>query len=700
MTKQPFLLRLVGRADWSRMVDRAGEQVQALILTQMVPGKALSGGRGAALQMGMVKAALAYRLVSKGTTIREAADLVGWDPKLLARTLRRAASGKLGTLEPLAQSELDVVMLAVAPLFRVRPGVGFTRLYREYGHLISNQTRLMDALMDNLLRPADLTDDGKKRKPPSFSEGQIRVLLHCAGRSLVKRITIREAARGHLRAQIDRGRVGFMDAIQIPARNGKRWLVALRVGDKGITVVVDGPESGVAAQRALILFLRKYERTFDILVVDCALAYRELSFRTLLLQMGIQVYPTEFVVDNWIEREFGGARRRMLRSPHLTKDEVLPRFRRQLRLLSKAEIERLRRLNFAQLGLIRYDRCVQATVESGGADVQSYCFPLELPDGEQLTAGCRYQYPDQPAKPQRVEVDFLRCPVETVPDDEGDRLGHGTTELEVVGAFRIWINGARRLERAPEPVICVVPVDPKPIGGDGLIESIGGGSGPGDGEMNPTVAPPPTAGTGDKKKPKSKAKRRRAAVWRSPDGEFILIRIPARGDLPAIVRELGLDLRQVELARAYWPALSELRFLANNPDYAPACQAIGTLSRRVPLLLAVSRTVLPYSTFEALVLDGELIYSGDPRRSKAGETKLPVSFDAVFELVDRAGQCRSAEERRAMESALRCLREIPVRKGTRAARERRDMEGRLLGAVAACGRGEWAVAAAILSAFR
>ena len=82
MTKQPFLLRLVGRADWSRMVDRAGEQVQALILTQMVPGKALSGGRGAALQMGMVKAALAYRLVSYGTGIREAADLVGWDPKL------------------------------------------------------------------------------------------------------------------------------------------------------------------------------------------------------------------------------------------------------------------------------------------------------------------------------------------------------------------------------------------------------------------------------------------------------------------------------------------------------------------------------------------------------------------------------------------------------------------------------------------
>ena len=209
----------------------------------------------------------------------------------------------------------------------------------------------------------------------------------------------------------------------------------------------------------------------------------------------------------------------------------------------------------------------------------------------------------------------------------------------MVGAFRVWINGPRRLERAAEPVICVVPVDPQPPnGGDVLIETIGEGSGPGDGEMNPTVAPPPNAGTGDKRKPKSK--RRKAAVWRSPDGEFILIRIPARGDLPAILRELGLDLRQVELARAYSPALSELRSLANNPDFAPTCQAIGTLARRVPLLLAVSRTVLPYSTFEALVLDGELIYSGDPRRSRAGETKLPVSFDAVFEQVDRAGQCR------------------------------------------------------------
>jgi hypothetical protein len=74
-------------------MDRAGELVETLVLTQLVPGKALTNGNRLALQMGMVKAALAHRLVSQGTGIREAAALVAWDPAMLERVLKRAASG-------------------------------------------------------------------------------------------------------------------------------------------------------------------------------------------------------------------------------------------------------------------------------------------------------------------------------------------------------------------------------------------------------------------------------------------------------------------------------------------------------------------------------------------------------------------------------------------------------------------------------
>ena len=417
---------------------RSGVLCDMLAFSQRRPSEKLAMANRQILRLAMIQSVTAGRLAATGTPTCETAGLLGWTEKKVSSILSRTAR-HLGRLEPFVKSQDDRCMLAAAAAVRLSPGPGFNLLIDRFGAQLADLARLRDAIADGLLQPAATSP---KRGLKGVTEGQVRVILALAGRTSLDPVEVRDIARGELRKKIDEGRVAFIDAKKFRIGDRVVWAVALRVGSGGITSILLGPESGRTVQALITNFLRQHGHTFDVLVTDCALAYQELSVATLLMHMGVELYQTEFVVDNWIEREFARLNWRVLREAHRDESTFAPHLERLTKPLTSSDKGRLRKLNPAQVGLLRYDRYRQADVVDGGADVFGIFIPAERRDGTQVTLGLDFSNKADLDATQTVRADVLMVALE-LQASENHAMGRGAVSVQVLGGHDVRVAGRR-----------------------------------------------------------------------------------------------------------------------------------------------------------------------------------------------------------------------------------------------------------------
>lgn len=729
-----FLDCPAGRA----LIERAAEQTRVVLMARGPYASGLDEHVPAALMQAMVRVGAAHLWMESGHGLAEAATLVGWHPANLAKVLKRGRKGELGTLEPFVRDPLDAYMLAVAPDFKIRPGLRQKQILRDYADLLADQTRLDDTFAGRLLRQTPTHWPLSARRQ---SARELRVLHAVAtGRPVRQRITLRELAAARLRGEVDERRIGYMDAFQVETSDGGTyWVVGMSVGNEGVCHVVSGPESGLAAQKLVLWFLRRFGRTFDVLVTDCHLAYREGSLTMLLLFMGIEHYSAAFVVDNDMERDISRIRQVMLSGRLLHREKALAHVLNGLSMPGKDAIKGLRLLGPAQLQLIEYDRF--GTVETVDGYLRVGDFSLPAPAGVDgvFSCGVIYEHPEDVTQSQLARFDIFRAPVPVDKAARFPRLLDGARTFEVLGSWTLHVNGARGLRVTQQHFV-------PPVGGSDAddvgstlreLRSIAakavpktmaaqttsadvpkrpgeredptqGGTGSGGREEGALETEPGDSvhqdGARDLGLPiapleaqveKPDVQGLNSQILSGQNPADMVVVLPGQ-PFPAEVVELQ-GQEKCDSVQSKRPFQFRAPSLRRNPDLCEAVEAEGKHARPKPVAVRFV-TEEDLRSDAARSVGWHLFDAGAVRLHDALPERLRFSFDQVMEQVDRARVANTARQtQRALEEALSDLRALPIRPRSAADRCRRDLAHTLESARAAAGRGEVLVARAYLN---
>lgn len=734
---RPSLFDFVDSVAGHALVARAADMTRVVLLSRGPYASGLDEHVPAALMGAMVRAGAAHLLMESGHDLADAAALVAWESADLFKVFKRGRKGALGSLAPFVRDLLDAILLAVAPTFQIRPSIRFNRQVREYADLLADQTRLKDAVVEGLLRQAPTHPKPSSRR---LTERETRAFMALHGRPARQRITLRELAAARLRGEVDERRIAYMDAFHMETSDGGGcWVVGMAVGREGVCHVAAGPEAGLVAQKLLLWFLRRYGRTFDVLVTDCHLAYREGSFTMLLLFMGIEHYAAVVVVDNDMERDIVMIRRVMLNRRLLHREKVLERILNGLSLPGSEAIEALRILPAAQLRLIEYDRF--GTVEMVDNRLRLGDFSLPAPEGLSgvFSCGIVYQYPEDTNRPQLARFDIFRAPVPVDKSARFPRLLDGAHDFTVVASWTLHVNGVRGLrvtrqqfhapvkggdvnevdatldhllaiaaehvpktkatkaatEDGPKQPVAIhltqPVVDPK-------IEQEGGvGVEPTDSSEEDGAADLGLPGAPSEPGPVETPHRDKGSNMQ-PDRQQHparpVIVLPGEAFPDEVVEREGQEMcDSIQCKRPYQFRAPSLR---RNPDLCEAVEAEGKHARAKPVAI-IFVTEEELRGDKARSVGGHLFDAGAVRLHDALPERLRFSFDHAMEDVDLARVAKTAREtQRLLGGALAKLRALPIRPRSRAAHCRRDLAQVLESAQAAAGRGELLVARAYL----